>query len=79
LKANIFIQPDAPADLVLLVDPELFSEEVIPLLVDFLVVLLARACINWTEFSIPDLYPISSAPTAIASFRLFLPELCVSA
>ncbi len=40
LKADILVEPDAPADPVFSVDGELFSEEVVALLVDLLVVIL---------------------------------------
>ena len=38
LEADVLVQPDTPVDLVLLVDFELLAEEIVALLVDFVVV-----------------------------------------
>lgn len=54
METNILVKPYTPANLILLVNRQLFSEKVIPLLIDRLVVLLIRTGIDGSKLSIPD-------------------------
>jgi len=55
LEADVFVEPDAPVDLVLFVDGKLLAKEVVALLVDLFVVRLVGTRIHGAEFSVPDL------------------------
>jgi hypothetical protein len=59
LEANIFVQPNAPVDLVFLVDRKLLAEQIITLFVDPLVAFFIGTRIHRTEFAVPDLPCIS--------------------
>jgi hypothetical protein len=55
LKADVLVEPDTPADLIFFVNRELFSEQVVPLFIDLVMVCLVRTGVNWAKLSVPDL------------------------
>lgn len=72
LKADIFIQPNAPANLILFVDRKLLSQQIVSLPVDFLVMGFIWTCVDWTKFTIPDLRGMFLARERITTIAAIL-------
>jgi hypothetical protein len=66
LETNVLVQPNAPADLFLLVDGQLLAQQVVALIVRLLPRLFLVIGIDRTKLAVPDLPNVSTLPGSCA-------------